>query len=209
MMNLKSILGASALAVGLLGAAQTSHAAIIVTEGGGGTGNNLLFNSCNNAVEGPALTLTGCLNNRPNVRIDVTSDENIQVAGGGQARIVASDGVGYSFLRIDTITPATFSQLILNINATQDGFVTFTGSPGGTSSSFALNGGGQNFFTISGENFDFVSFTTTGTLIADIVLDTRQIRIDTTPTTVPEPMSLALFGAGLLGLGLVRRKQSI
>ena len=208
-MNLKSILGATALAVGLLGAAQTGHAAIIVTEAGGGGGDNLVFNSCNTAVEGPALTLTGCLNGQPNTVINVTSDELIRVEGGGQARIVASDGVGYSFLSIDTITPATFSQLILNINATQDGFVTFTGSPGGTSSSFALNGGGQNFFTITGENFDFVSFTTTGTLIADIVLDTRQIRIDTTPTTVPEPMSLALFGAGLLGLGMVRRKKAV
>ena len=29
-----------------------------------------------------------------------------------------------------------------------------------------------------------------------------------TPTVVPEPMSLALFGTGLLGLGLVRRKRA-
>jgi hypothetical protein len=207
-MNLKSILGASAAVIGLFGAMQVSQAAIIVTESGGGTGDNLVFNSCASAVTGPALTLTGCLNGAPNTVISLTSDENIQVAGGGQARVVASDGVGYSFLSINSIIPATFSSIVLNINATQDGSVTFTGSPGGMSMSFALSGNGENFFTITGENFDFVSFITTGTLIADIVLDTRQIRLDTAPTAVPEPMSLALFGAGLLGLGMVRRQRN-
>jgi hypothetical protein len=49
-MNLKVNLGATALAVGLLGAAQTGHAAIIVTEGASGTGQNVEFNSCNAAI---------------------------------------------------------------------------------------------------------------------------------------------------------------
>jgi hypothetical protein len=74
-MNLKSILGATALAVGLLGAAQTGHAAIIVTEGASGTGDNVVFNSCNTAIMGPRSTLTGCLNNQPNTVINLTSDE--------------------------------------------------------------------------------------------------------------------------------------
>lgn len=208
-MNFKSVFAATAITVGLLAAAQTAQAALIVTPVGGNGGDNLVFNSCASAVSGPALTLSGCLNGQPTTVINLTSDENIQVAGGGQARVVASDGIGYSFLSINSITPATFSQLILNINATQAGSVTFTGSPGGTSSSFALAAGGQNFFTITGEDFDFVSFTTTGTLIADIVLDTRQIRLDTAPNVVPEPLSLALFGAGLLGLAMVRRKQPV
>jgi hypothetical protein len=206
-MNLKSILGATAIAVGLLGAAQTGHAAIIVTEGASGTGDNVIFNSCNTANEGPALTLTGCLNNRPNTVINLTSDELIRIAAGGQSRVEAVDGA-YSFLRIDSVIPSTFSTLVLNIDATQNGTVTFTGSPGGTSTSFALRENGSNFFTITGENFDFVSFTTSGTAISGIVLDTAQIRLDTAVIPVPEPMSLALFGAGLLGLGMVRRKQS-
>lgn len=205
---MKTVLKTLLVAAGLLGATQVGQAAIIVTAGGGGTGNNLEFNSCTSEVNGPALMLTGCLNARPNTNISITSDENIVVTGGGQARVEAADGVGYSFLRIDTIDPATFTQLILNINATQDGSVIFTGSPGGTSSAFSLSGSGQNFFTISGESFDFVSFTTTGTSIADVVLDTRQIRFEFGSTTaVPEPASLALFGAGLFGLGLANRRR--
>jgi hypothetical protein len=208
-MNLKSILGATALAVGLLGAAHTGHAAIIVTEGASGTGDNLVFNSCNTAVMGPSTTLTGCLNGQPNTVINLTSTSSIMVEAGGQARIVASaPGGTYSNLTIDAINPSNFSTLVLNIDATANGTVTFTGSPGGTSSSFNLSQNGNNFFTITGENFDFVSFQTFGTSINAIVVDTSQIRLDTTLTPVPEPMSLALFGAGLLGLGMVRRKQS-
>lgn len=210
-MNFKSILGASAIAVGLLGAAQTGHAALIVTEGASGTGDNLVFNSCNTAVTGPALTLTGCLNGRPNTQINLTGNENLRVEAGGQARIVAADGSGYNFLEINSILPATFSTLVLNIDASQNGSVIFTGNPGGPSASFALSGNGNNFFTISGENFDSLSFTTRGTSINAIVVDTSQIRLDTTvtPVSVPEPMSLTLFGAGLLGLGMVRRKRSV
>jgi hypothetical protein len=59
-------------------------------------------------------------------------------------------------------------------------------------------GVGGSFIVDVGDLF----FNTTGT-----ITNGANVTLTAVPVPVPEPASLALFGAGLLGLGLVRRRR--
>src|SRR5690606_32194573 len=107
-------------------------AAIIVTPGVDNQGtHNVVSNPCNDNSTGPGLTVQGCLNVNHDYLVNFTSDENLLISG-GQASLVAEDGA-FSFLTISLDSGGTFSKLLLNIDSSADGFVTFSGSPGGAS----------------------------------------------------------------------------
>lgn len=211
--NVKVLCGA-VMMVAMVGTAGTrAEAAIIVQEGlvgGSGDVDNVLFGPANcDGVSGTSgTTVQGCLNTDSSYLINFTGDESL-TASGGQATITPTESGTYlSYLQIAPVV-GTFSLLQLNIDASQDGSIFFTGSPGGNSAMFDLSGNGQNFFTISGDDeFSWVSFTTSTAVVAEV----RQVRLGvgdgpgTDPDPIPEPTSLALFGLGLLGAGVASRR---
>jgi len=215
--SLKSVVRVSLLIAAGSALASTASAAVVFSANDpGGTGNNFVSASCTggtgqNTAANPVI---GCLNGQPTTLVTGLGTELLKLPSGGQARIEASDG-GFTDLTIGFFDPGSyFDLLIFNIaNPTADGSVSFSAllSNGNTvtSSNFALDDNGQNFFTIAsngGTLIDTLTITTTVDMN-----DVRQIRfgdiLRPMPPAVPEPATLSLFGLGMAALGLRQRRR--
>ena len=192
----------------ILAATFTSASALSVTVGNTPQTpdqSNLVRNPCGlDAATGTGTTVLGCLNDDHSAIVGLTSDESLTISG-GQASLGATDGEAFSRLTVSD----SFSTLILNIDATEDGFVTFTDSSG-TSSPFALDDNGQNFFTLTGivgNSVSFVTSLTAGGAETDIVDEVRQVRPGGLVTAIPEPETYALMMAGLAAVGFISRRR--
>jgi hypothetical protein len=209
--KIQAFVGAAVVMAMVTVPAARVDAAFIVYEGlvgGSGDVDNVLY-QCDGNITGPDTTIQGCLNTDPTRFINFTSDTDLYSPAIGQARIEAFDGDGFDYLHISP-EMGTFSKLQLNINASADGEVTFWAAPNGaTGTTFDLSGGGENFFTIIGDDLTAAWFQTTAPVLA---LDVRQVRINLAngngpgPDPIPEPTILGLFGLALLGAGVARRR---
>lgn len=214
----KALFLSAMVAIGVGGFTTTSWAVLVITPGNTGSlpDDNVINNACGSVIDGPALTIQGCLNSDHSVIVNFTSDENIEYAAGGQAKIVASDGL-FSTLTVSLVS-GTFQSLILNIDATKlpkdavDPYtVTFIGNPGSPpAQTFTLDANGQNFFTITGESFNSVTFTTNYQMASfDAVQDVKQVRLGTGSVAVPEPGILLLLGTGAILLGFIGSRRGM
>jgi hypothetical protein len=202
--------------------AVSAQATIIsVVDTPGGTGNNVVHNACGAGfVGGPALLVSGCLQNDHYAVVNFTSNENIEFASaGGQAVVQPDDGL----LQTLTIDPVSFvlDRLIVDIGVSADGWIKFCDNDGCWADLFALDADGQNFFDLSfdpsADYLTLYSFSDeAGTSPLALIVDTKQWRVeigegedpDPGPDPVPEPGTLAVVGAALGLWALARRRTT-
>jgi hypothetical protein len=133
---------------------------------------------------------------------------NILSSGSGELKFQLSE-VGYSgdtTLRLDFTNTATVGTLDLTLSAyasfdnAQFGTSVFLGSLSSTSTQAATE-----FHIIDGSS-GFYSLTIVGNVIHSGTKSESDL--DASIVNIPEPSVIALFGAGLLGLGFARRRMS-
>ncbi len=228
------VFGAGVL--GLVALSGASNATVIIVHPNGApsfTGDsNIIFNGCGGGeVLGPAAIVTGCLNDNHSALFDFTGNENLEILGGGQARVDDEGEDGFQFMEV-TAQAGGFASFITNIMVTnhavgqpQVGQVEITPYIGGiaqAASTFDVTEAGNNWFGIYTDNadvfssieFQILNFGDTGVEFDDF----RQNRVGLAaddggpgpgPGEVPAPGMAGLLGLGLLGLGLFRRRRGI
>src|SRR5215207_6318390 len=195
-------------------AAGTAKADIVVVTGVNNQGtDNVLLNPATNV-----LTVTGTVGQN-NLLVNFTSASGsglLNANPSGQATV--SGGTGNTALTQLTFGLAnndTFTRAVFNINAATDGSVVIhvegvNINGGFFEDDFTVDANGQNFFTVTAINGQFISSISLTGINGAVFEDVRQVRLGGGQVVpgVPEPVTMLLFGTGLAGIAAkVRRRR--
>ena len=208
-MNRRAMLKTNMLvmaAVAMLWASEAQATAILTPGNVPQTGDeNISLNT--GAIGNPIFGET----NETHLAVRFASNESLTANGQG---IEATDGF-FTLLTVD-IPTGSFSSLILNLDATVNGTVTFTTDMTGASPTQtfvqSVGASGSNFFTfttIDAQRYHSITLQAT-TPVSLSFSDAAQFRIGGAEGTQSVPdggMTLSLLGSALVGMGMLRRRS--
>ncbi len=194
---------ATVISFALISAASQAQITIFEDPGNFKDDENVLFND-------PSLQQRGNLvqgrTNRQNWIVDFRSSSELD-ATGGQAMITEIRGRKSSFSDLSVEmhdADKSFNTLIWNLNAEENGEVTFTiNHTGGVfTQTFDLEKNGQNFFRVQADAGTMFSASFQSTVGIN---DVKQVRLG----AVPEPATLLGLGLGAVAFLRRRNKRAI
>lgn len=209
---------ATLAAVVCIASAIPARADIIVVTGVNNQGtDNVLLNPATNV-----LTVTGTVG-PDDLLANFTSTSGSQLLNAnpsGQATISGGTGnTALTQLSFGLVNNLLFTRAVFNINASTSGSAAIrvegVNIDGGFfQDDFTVDANGQNFFTITAINGQFISSVGLTAINGAVFQDIRQVRLgggrlDVPDQPVPEPTSMLLIGAGLIGLGARMRRRRV